>query len=88
MAYGVVMLMAGFAFSLVQRPIEAQQQDARLKVTHERLRGKGWVSLGLYVVGLPLAAAGFVRVAIVLYFAVAVAWFLPVRELERGGHAD
>ena len=89
LAYGIVMVMSGFAFALVQRVIEAQQQEERLKVAHQRLRFKGYISVVLYVISLPLAATGYVRIAIALYFAVAIAWFLPVREFERaGGQGD
>lgn len=84
LVYGAVMLMAGFAFSLLQAAIAAQQRDPRLGAAHARMRRKGMASLALYAVGLPLAWYGMVRTALVLYLLVAVAYFVPERAFEPG----
>ncbi len=43
---------------------------------------KGWTSLALYVIAVPLA---FVRpwIAIALYVVVAAIWFIPDRRIEK-----
>jgi len=81
-AYGVVMLMAGLAYKLLQHLIVSDSPD---RADLERVLGrdlKGMVSLVLYAGAL---AAAFVAplVAYGLYAAVALMWVVPDKRVER-----
>ena len=80
--YGVVLLMAGVAYSLLVRALlRHHEQDSALA----RAIGRDWkglVSLALYAGGI---AVSFVsaRIAAVLYVAVAIMWLVPDRRIEK-----
>jgi uncharacterized membrane protein len=80
-AYGVVLGMAAFGYILLQRAIIAcNGRSSRLAAAlGSDLKGKA--SLCLYVTAIPLA---FLRpwMAITLYVAVALTWFVPDRRIE------
>lgn len=80
-AYGIVLACAALSYSLLERQIIAVNgRDSRLAVAvGDDLKGK--LSLGLYVSGIALA---FLRpwIAIALYVAVALVWFVPDRRIE------
>ena len=80
-AYGVVMLIAGLAYLLLQLAIAAQQTDERQRQAHKRQQWKGYVALVLYATGLPLAWTGHVFVAMALFAGNALAWAIPDRGL-------
>jgi len=80
-AYGVVLVMCAIAYILLERAIiKCNGPSSKLAraVGGDR---KGKVSLLIYVVAIPLA---FVRpwIAIVLYVAIAMIWFIPDRRIE------
>jgi len=80
--YGLVLLLAGVAYLVLQRAIVARQAgDSSLASELGRDR-KGKLSLVLYVVGIGLA---FVSpwLAATLYALVAAMWLIPDRRLER-----
>ncbi len=80
--YGVVLLMCGFAWFLLQKAIIAEEgRESKLA----RALGtdvKAYVSLGSYALAIPLA---FVSpwIAIALYAFVSVVWFVPDKRFER-----
>lgn len=80
--YGFVMLMAGFAYSLLQRAIIiAMGKDSLLaKAVGNDIKGKA--SLVLYLSAIPLS---FVSVTISgsLYVIVAIIWFVPDKRIEK-----
>jgi uncharacterized membrane protein len=80
-AYGVVLLFAGFSYSILQRTIIAVNgRDSRLAVAlGDDLKGK--LSVVLYLLSIPLA---FVRpwIAILMYVTVAVMWLVPDTRIE------
>jgi TMEM175 potassium channel family protein len=80
-AYAVVLAMAAVGYTLLQAALVAcSGRSSKLAAAVGRdLKGK--ISLALYVVAIPLA---FVRpwIAIVLYIANALAWFVPDRRIE------
>jgi uncharacterized membrane protein len=85
--YGVVLVMAGLAYFLLQRAlIAANGKDSPLAQAVGRGR-KEKISLALYIVAIGLA---FVRswLAEIIYAAVAVLWLVPDRRIERivAGH--
>jgi len=79
--YGVVLLMAAIAWTILQTTIVAHQgPSSKLR---EALGSdfKGKLSIASYVAAIPLA---FVRpwIAIVLYVFVALLWLVPDRRIE------
>jgi uncharacterized membrane protein len=80
-AYGAVLAMAAVGYSLLQRAIiAANGRTSRLAAAlgHD-LKGK--LSLTFYALGVPIA---FVApwIAVALYVAVALMWFVPDRRIE------
>jgi len=80
-AYGVVLVMAGVGYLLLEWTLVAASGPGSTlasAVGHDR---KGMISLCVYAIGIALA---FWRpwVAILLYTATAAAWFLPDRRIE------
>jgi uncharacterized membrane protein len=81
-AYGVVLLISGFAYSLLVRTlIQANGPDSAVAQAIGR-DVKGYASLVLYAAGVVFA---FVSpwISYALYVAVAVTWFIPDRRFTR-----
>jgi len=83
-AYGIVLLMCGFAFVLLTQclvVIHGQDSDIARRLRDDR---KGKISVVIYAIAIPLA---FVEwwLAFGLYVLVAAIWFVPDRRIE--GHA-
>jgi uncharacterized membrane protein len=80
-AYGVVLAMSSISYLLLERSIIAcNGPDSKLaRAVGEDLKGK--VSLSIYVLAIAVA---FARpwIAIALYVAVAMIWFIPDRRIE------
>ncbi len=84
--YGVVLLMAAIAYMILQRAILAVEgPDSFLRVA---LRNdlKGMISPVLYLAAIPLALVQ-PAIAGAIYVAVALAWLVPDRRIERGAAA-
>ena len=80
--YGVVLLMAAMAYSILARTIiAAEGRDSLLAKAIGRDR-KGNLSVVLYAAAVPLA---FVHqwIAQALYVAVALMWLVPDRRIEK-----
>jgi len=80
--YGSVLLLAGFAYTLLQAAIVRSEGPDSLLATAVGADFKGKVSLLSYAIAIPLA---FVNhwVANGLYVAVALIWLIPDRRIER-----
>jgi uncharacterized membrane protein len=80
-AYGTVLAMAGLGYLLLERALVACNGPESALATAIGHDFKGKISLALYTAAILLA---FVRpwIAIVLYVAVALAWFLPDQRIE------
>ena len=81
-AYGVVLLLAGIAYLLLQHAILRQEgPDSTLAAAVGRDR-KGKTSLLIYAIAIPLA---FVHpwMAGALYVVVVLMWLVPDRRIER-----
>jgi TMEM175 potassium channel family protein len=80
-AYGAVLAMAAFGYLLLERTIVACNGRSSKMAAAIGSELKGKLSLSLYVVAMPLA---FIRpwIAIALYVAVALLWFVPDRRIE------
>jgi uncharacterized membrane protein len=80
--YGVVMLMAGFAYSLLTHSLIAHHgKDSTLSRAIGN-DGKGLVSLLLYALAIP---AAFIHpwIALTIYIFVAIMWFVPDTRIEK-----
>jgi len=89
--YGGVLLLAGVAYFLLTRALLAiHAPDSRL-ATALGLDWKGKASVLAYAAAIPLASVSC-WIAIAIYVAVAVVWFVPdmriERTLERPGRTD
>ena len=82
-AYGVVLAMAAFGYTLLQSTIIARNGRSSALATAVGSDLKGKLSLAMYIAAVPLA---FVRewIAIVIYIAVALLWLVPDRRIETG----
>ena len=80
--YGVVLLMAGFAYWILQRVLIANEGRDSLLARAVGRDFKGNVSLLIYLIAI--AAAFFdPRVSQACYVLVAVIWLVPDRRIER-----
>jgi uncharacterized membrane protein len=79
--YGVVLLLAAFAWLILQTTIIRAHEGESKLATAVGTDRKGKVSAGLYALAIPLA---FVHqaIAIALYVAVALMWLIPDRRIE------
>jgi len=80
--YGLVLLLAGVAYSVLQRAIVTRQGSDSILAGELGRDRKGKLSLVLYVVGIALS---FVSpwLGAALYVLVAAMWLVPDRRLER-----
>jgi uncharacterized membrane protein len=79
--YGVVLLMAAVAWTILQRRLVAVQGPSSRLANAVGADAKGWFSLASYAVAIP---AAFVRpwISAVLYVFVALLWLVPDRRFE------
>ena len=80
--YGVNLLMAGFAYSLLVRSLlkhHAPDSALRRAIGSD---SKGKLSLAIYLAGIALSFYN-ARVAAALYVLVAVIWLVPDRRIEK-----
>jgi uncharacterized membrane protein len=80
--YGIVLLMAGLAWYLLQWVIIAQQGRDSLLASAIGSDWKGKLSPVLYLSAIPLAFVS-TWIANGLYALVALLWFIPDRRIER-----
>jgi uncharacterized membrane protein len=80
--YGVVLLLAGLAYLVLQHEILVQEGPASILAMAVGRDWKGRVSLLLYATAIPLA---FVRpwIAGAAYVSGALMWLVPDRRIER-----
>jgi uncharacterized membrane protein len=81
-AYGVVCILAGSAYYLLERTLIASHGPESLLARAVGREVKGIASLAIYAVGVGLT---FVRpwISCALYAVVAVMWLVPDRRIER-----
>jgi uncharacterized membrane protein len=80
--YGVVLLMASFAYWILARVIIANEGEGSVLAKAIGKDFKGNVSVLIYVIAIPLA---FVNqwISQGLYVAIALMWLVPDRRIER-----
>jgi uncharacterized membrane protein len=80
--YGVTLLMPAFAWKVLQAAIVRHQGPGSLLAAALGNDAKGWLSLGLYLVGI-LAAFFTPMLAMLLYSLVTAMWLVPDQRFER-----
>jgi uncharacterized membrane protein len=83
--YGVVLLCAGAAYSILERSLIKEQENSRLAAAVGS-DVKGLASVAMYAAAIPVA---YFRpwISDLLYLAVALMWLVPDRRIERRIHA-
>jgi uncharacterized membrane protein len=81
-AYGVVLLMAGIAYNVLQRAIIAHNGRNSALAVALGSDVKGKLSIVLYASAIPLAFFQ-PELSIALYLFVALTWLVPDRRIER-----
>lgn len=81
-AYGFVLLMAGLAYVILENRIVAAEGETSLVKQAIGADWKGKLSAAMYALAIGLA---FVSpwISLAIYAAVAIAWFVPDRRMER-----
>ncbi len=80
--YGGVLLLTGCAYSILVRSLLACHEPDSALAKAIGSDHKGWISLGLYALGIPVAG-WWPWVSIALYAGVAVVWLVPDRRIEK-----
>jgi uncharacterized membrane protein len=80
--YGVVLLLAGTAYKLLQSTIVLADGPGSLLAQAVGSDRKGLISLGLYALAIPCAFLSS-WIAGGLYVAVALIWLIPDQRIER-----
>ncbi len=80
--YGVVLLLSAVAYTILVRVLIATHGRDSLLAQAVGRDGKGWISLAVYAVAIPLALA-LPWAALVLFALVAAIWIVPDRRIEK-----
>ena len=82
LGYGIVLLMAAVAFTILERTIVHLHGPGSKVHTAFESGAKEWISTAAYILAIPLA---FVdpRISWTLFIFVAIVWVVPDRRIER-----
>ena len=80
--YGVVLLMSGAAYKILQEVIIASQGKDSLLKAATGSDVKGLIPFGLYSTGVVISW-WYPSIALLLYILVALLWLVPDRRIER-----
>ncbi len=80
--YGVVLFMAAISYWLLQRAIIVKQGEASILALAIGNDIKGWLSLVLYLIAIPLAFY-YEWLSQMIYVFVALMWLIPDRRIEK-----
>jgi uncharacterized membrane protein len=80
--YGIILLMASFAYFLLTRHLIRLHGPQSTMATAVGRDAKGKISLILYALAIPLAFAS-PAMAMAIYVGVAILWIVPDRRFER-----
>jgi uncharacterized membrane protein len=82
-AYGVLLLLSGIAFYILQGTIERNSQDIEaLKEALSMQNRKGIASMIIYGAAIPLAYVNPL-ISGILILLVAIMWIIPARNIEK-----
>lgn len=81
--YGVLLLGAGFGYSLVVRSLLRLHGNDSVLATALGRDVKGYVSLALYTVAIGISAMGLPVVGVGIYGLVALFWLVPDQRIEK-----
>lgn len=82
-AFGVALLLAGFAYQLLEVALIAAEGDRSKVAEAVGSKRKEWVSVGLYLLAAILAFVISPWVSVAIYFAVSAMWLVPDTRFER-----
>jgi uncharacterized membrane protein len=82
-AYGIVLLMAAVAYTILERTIIAHQGPHSKLAAAVGKELKGWASIALYVTAVALAFARHPLISIGLYVTVVLMWLVPDPRIEK-----
>jgi uncharacterized membrane protein len=80
--YGVVLLMAGVAYLILEQRIVAAEGETSLVKRALGADWKGKLSAALYALAIVLAFVS-PEISLAIYAVVAITWFVPDRRMER-----
>ncbi len=80
--YGVVLILAAIAYTILQTTIVAREGPERRLAAAVGRDFKGKLSIAFYGAAIAVAAAA-PRLSVVLYVVVALMWLVPDRRIER-----
>lgn len=80
--YGVVLFMAGLAYSLLTHCLLKQSEENRTLAKAIGADKKGWLSILLYALGIALSFLNS-WLGFAVYIAVALLWLVPDQRIER-----
>lgn len=81
--YAIVLELCGLSYYLLQICImKSQKHNEKLQTALERTRWKGIFSQVAYIIAIPVAFF-LPWVSMLLFLAVAIAWIVPERNIER-----
>jgi uncharacterized membrane protein len=81
-AFGIVLLLAGFAYYLLEKALIAAEGEQSEIARAVGSKTKEWLSVALYAAGVAIA---FVSpwISVLIYVAVAAMWLIPDRRFEQ-----
>jgi uncharacterized membrane protein len=85
--YGLVLVLSGFSFQVLQGVIARQQTTEVGRTAHRRSTLKGRVALGAYTAAIGLAFLA-PWVSVLLYAGVALVWLIPDARFEQLGEHE
>jgi uncharacterized membrane protein len=80
--YGVVLLMAAFAYGFLVQALRAAPGQTDTLATALGDDRKGWISPLIYAIAIPIAFVAPL-LSFALYWSVAAMWLVPDRRIER-----
>lgn len=81
--YAVLLLLCGFAYFILQKVIENSLDDnSHIKKAMKKLFKKEMISIAAYTIAIPLAYINY-YISGFLFFATAVLWLIPDRNIEK-----
>jgi uncharacterized membrane protein len=85
-AFGIVLLLAGFAYYILERALIAAEGDGSGVAKAVGAKTKEWLSVALYALAVGIA---FVSpwLSVAIYLGVSAMWLVPDRRFEADLHA-